>query len=220
MVKDIISGFLPAGQVKPTVLPQCKDISLYLLAPDYLQYELSKAQGTRFLQEPLFWAFCWASGHAMARFIMDNPQIVRDKRVLDFGCGSGVAAIAAAKAGAATVWACDIDPCAVQVTALNCRLNSASVEVTGDWKNCTTKLDLILAADVLYDSGNLYLLDEFITRAPEVLIADSRVKQLNAPFYRKIAEIESVTVPDLSEPTEFGQVSIYYANSSQFIRFT
>jgi len=78
--------------------------TIYLLNPDYLQFELSKEQGARLMAEPMFWVFCWASGHAMARYILDNKQIIHGKRVLDFGCGSGVAAIAAAKAGAAKIW--------------------------------------------------------------------------------------------------------------------
>jgi predicted nicotinamide N-methyase len=213
----IISDFLPKGRVEPTVLPQCDEISLYLLNPEYLQVELSKEQGARLMAEPMFWVFCWASGHAMARYIMDNQQIIRGKRVMDFGCGSGVAAIAAAKAGAAKIWACDIDSCALQVAALNCQLNSVSVEVIKDWETCTAEVDMILAADVLYDSENLPLLDQFVARAPEVLVADSRVKQLNAPFYRKIAELESVTVPDLGEPAEFGHVNMYYAHKSNML---
>jgi hypothetical protein len=71
-----------------------------------------------------------------------------------------------------------------------------------------------LVADVLYDSKNLPLLDQFIVRAPEVLVADSRVNNFDAPSYRKIAEIDSFTIPELTELAEFGHVSIYYANCS------
>lgn len=208
----IISDFLPGGIVETTVLPQCDEISLYLLNPDYPKIELSMEQGLRLMEEPMFWIFCWASGQAMARYIIDNPQLIEGKRVLDFGCGSGVAAIAAAKAGAAKVWACDMDPCAVHATALNCQLNSVPVEIIEDWETCPEALDIILVSDVLYDRENLPLLDQFIARAPEVLVADSRVKHFNAPFYRKISELDSFTIPDLDEPAEFGHVNIYYAN--------
>ncbi|MCP4021090.1 MAG: methyltransferase [Desulfobacteraceae bacterium] len=208
----IISDLLPGGQVAPMVLPHCDEISLYLLTPDYPNTGLGREQWERLMEEPMFWAFCWASGQAIARYIIDNPQLVAGKRVLDFGCGSGVAAIAAAKAGAAKVWACDMDPLAVQATGFNCQLNSVSVEVIEDRESCTEDFDIIIAADVLYDKKNLPLLDKFISDAPEVLIADSRVKRFKAPFYRKISEFDSFTIPDLGESAEFGHVNIYYAN--------
>ncbi|WP_300457541.1 50S ribosomal protein L11 methyltransferase [Desulfobacula sp.] len=211
----IISDFIPEGRVETTVLPQRDDISLYLLNPDYPEHELSREQGLRLMAEPLFWVFCWASGQAMARYLLDNPQLIKGKRVLDFGCGSGVAAIAASKTGAAKVWACDIDPYAVHATTLNCQFNSVSVDVIEDWEACAEELDIILAADVLYDRKNLTLLDQFTARAPEVLVADSRVKQFNAPFYRKIAELDSFTIPDLGEPAEFGRVNIYHAHQKK-----
>jgi predicted nicotinamide N-methyase len=147
--------------------------------------------------------------------MMDNPQLIKGKRVLDFGCGSGVSAIAASKAGAAKVWACDIDPYAVQAAALNSQLNSVSIDVIQDWESCAETLDIILAADVLYDRKNLSLLDQFIARAPEVLIADFRVKHFNVPCYRKIAALDSVTIPDLDESAEFGHVNIYHASQKK-----
>ncbi|BBO87961.1 class I SAM-dependent methyltransferase [Desulfosarcina ovata] len=162
------------------------------------------------MEEPLYWIFCWASGQAMVRFLLSHPEWVAGKRVLDFGCGSGVVAIAAAKAGAAKVWASDIDPLARQATLMNCRLNSVSVKVIGDWTVCTEPLDLILAADVLYDRANLAYLDRFIERSPEVLVADSRVKTFDYPPYRKIGQLQSFTIPDLAEPDEFGHVCLYH----------
>lgn len=194
-----------------TALPQCKEISLCLLTPDYPESRLSRAQSARLLKEPMFWVFCWASGQALARFIIDHPHWVKGKRVLDFGCGSGVAAIAAAKSGAQKVWACDLDPCAIDATLLNSQVNSVWVDVISDWETLTEKPDIILAADVLYDKNNLPLLEKFTLRSPEVLVADSRVEHFNVPNYKKIAEHQSFTVPDLGEEPEFGQVNIYYA---------
>lgn len=207
-----ISNILPGGRVEVTRLPQCPEISLYLLNSDYLGTLLDKERGAQLIDAPMFWLFCWASGHALARYIMDNPHWVQDRHILDFGCGSGIAAIAAAKAGATKIWACDSDPVAAQAAELNCQLNSVPVEVISDWKDCTTELDLILAADVLYDSANLDLLHEFAARASGVLVADSRVKDFHVPFYRKIAEMQSTTVPDFGEGAEYGQVNFYFAN--------
>ena len=89
-----------------------------------------------------------------------------------------------------------------------------AIGIYKDWEACTEALDIILVAEVLYDSKNLPLLDQFIARAPEVLVADSRVKHFNVPPYRKIAAFDSFTIPALAEPDEFDHVSIYYANCS------
>src|SRR6476659_6873432 len=81
---------------------------------------------------PPFWAFAWAGGQALARYLLDHPEIVADREVLDFGSGSGLVAIAAAKAGAARVTAADIDPFAAAAIALNAALNGAPVSVITD----------------------------------------------------------------------------------------
>src|SRR6266567_8249325 len=75
-------------------------------------------------QPPPFWAFAWPGSQALARYLMDEPHTVRGKAVLDFGSGSGLAAIAAASLGAASVVACDIDPAAAAVQRLNAELNA------------------------------------------------------------------------------------------------
>src|SRR3546814_6716248 len=84
---------------------------------------------------PPFWAFAWAGGQALARYILDHPEVVRGKRVLDFGSGSGLIAIAAMKAGADSVLAADIDPFAVASIGLNAEVNEVSVVMTRDRKS-------------------------------------------------------------------------------------
>ena len=74
-----------------------------------------------------FWAFCWASGQLLARYVLDHPELVRGRRVLDFGCGSGVVAIAAALAGAESAVACDCDPLALEAARANAALNGVAV---------------------------------------------------------------------------------------------
>jgi len=81
---------------------------------------------------PPYWAFAWAGGQALARHVLDHPDIVRGKAVLDFGSGSGLVAIAAARAGAAAVLAADIDPFAAVAIALNAEANDARIEVISD----------------------------------------------------------------------------------------
>src|SRR5437762_2829789 len=95
----------------------------------------------------LFWAFAWAGGQALARYLLDHPETVAGREVLDFGSGSGLVAIAAAKAGATRVTAVDIDPFAAAAITLNATLNGAAVMVMSDnlldgdtrfWKLVTT----------------------------------------------------------------------------------
>lgn len=207
-----VAELLPQGRIESQILPQCPQIQLFLLNADYPQHALLPEQALRIMQEPMYWVFCWASGQAMARSLLDNPHWVAGKRVLDFGTGSGVAAIAAAMAGAREVWASDIDPLSVAATRANCALNRVDVNIIGDWQECRSELDLILVADVLYDRENLPLLDLFIQRAPEVIVADSRVKNFSVAPYKKLTSMESFTLPDLAESDEFRYVNFYYAH--------
>ncbi len=99
-----------------------------------------------------YWAFAWAGGQALARYVLDNPDIVAGKRVLDFGAGSGLVAIAAAKAGAAAVTAVDIDPVAAEAMALNRALNGVEFEIdTTDLIGADGDWDPLLIGDVCYD---------------------------------------------------------------------
>src|ERR1700742_1082483 len=81
---------------------------------------------------PPYWAFAWAGGQALSRYVLDHADIVAGKSVLDFGSGSGLVAIAAAKAGAGTVLAADIDAFASAAIAENARANGSAVSITGD----------------------------------------------------------------------------------------
>lgn len=104
--------------------------------------------------EPPYWAFAWVGGQAMARLLLDRPELVVGRRILDFACGGGVAAIAAMKAGAAGVLAVDIDPLATAATRANALANGVVVEtlaadiVNGPIPDC----DLLIAGDVCYDA--------------------------------------------------------------------
>jgi len=102
---------------------------------------------------PPFWAFAWPGSQALARNILDEPSRVRGARVLDFAAGCGLAALAAAAAGAASVEACDIDPISAAAMAINARTNRLPIRIhakdvvgtsPGSW-------DLILCGDVCYE---------------------------------------------------------------------
>lgn len=101
---------------------------------------------------PPFWAFAWAGGQGLARFVLDNPDIVAGKRVVDFASGSGLVAIAAAQAGAAEVIAVDIDPWAATAVRLNAGENGVNIGFSSeDIIGLPVAADLLLAGDVFYD---------------------------------------------------------------------
>lgn len=136
---------------------------------------------------------------------------MRGKRVLDFGAGSGVAGIAAAKAGALEVVACDLDPLAIAACQANAELNDVQLSYSTDFFAEADRFDLILVADVLYDRANLPLLDQFLSRGRQALVADSRVKDFQHPLYQRLGMLHALTLPDLAEPWEFRDVSLYHA---------
>lgn len=203
---------LPSARLEVMSLPDVPELRLLLLAEDYPQGDLSQEEMIRAMDNPLYWVFCWASGQVLARYLLDNPQWVAGKRVLDFGCGSGVVAVAAAMAGAAKVVACDIDPLAIEATRINAQLNGVELLLSEDYFDVPGDVDIIIVADVLYDRENFPWLQRFVERAPQVLIADSRVKNFDHPPYRQIDRRDSCTLPDLDESAEFRDVRIYLAD--------
>lgn len=117
----------------------------------------------------------------------------------------------AALCGARRVTALDIDPLALEAIQANAELNGVSVEVDCDADAVGGEPDVILAADVLYDRENMPLLRQFVSMTPIVLIADSRVRDLNAKAFIKITEKRATTWPDLDEAEEYQSVSVYIA---------
>lgn len=143
-----------------------------------------------------FWAFCWASGQALARFVLGQPEWVRGKHVVDFGAGSGVAGIAAALAGARRVTAVDIDPAAREACEVNAALNGVTLETAAE---LPTECDLILAADVLYDEGS-ELLAMLRARGTALLLSDpGRASSPDLPE-PALATYELTTLPDVDPP--------------------
>jgi predicted nicotinamide N-methyase len=101
---------------------------------------------------PPFWAFAWAGGQALARYLLDHPHVVQGKRVLDVASGSGLVAIAAATAGAAAVEASDIEPFAVAAMALNAAANDVSIlPREADLVGTDEGWDAVLAGDIHYE---------------------------------------------------------------------
>jgi predicted nicotinamide N-methyase len=150
---------------------------------------------------PPFWAFAWAGGQALARYLLDHPAEIAGRSVLDFGAGSGLVAIAAAKAGAASVLAAEIDDFAAAAIAANAKLNGAAVGVTTKdvLDTVDPRWEIVTAGDVCYerpmadrvtgwlrklaargtlvllgDPGRAYLPDRGLTERARYLVPTSR----------------------------------------------
>ncbi|MET3665048.1 50S ribosomal protein L11 methyltransferase [Caulobacter sp. 1776] len=125
-----------------------------------------------------YWARPWGGGLALARHVLDHPEVVAGKRVLDLGAGSGLVAIAAALAGAGEVSAADVDPYAVRATRLNAAANGVAVEAIHDDLTAAEPpdVDLILVGDLFYDPDLAARVSGFLARCLasgiEVLIGD------------------------------------------------
>jgi predicted nicotinamide N-methyase len=163
---------------------------------------------------PPFWAFPWAGGQALARFLLDNPATVAGKRVLDVASGSGLVAIAAAKAGAASVVAGDIDLNAVAAIGVNATANGATVtarlfdlehEESGE-------ADVVLVADVFYQRELAGLALRFLCHAAasgaDVLVSDPGRAFLPNASLTPLASYE-VPVLDVLEDAPVKTVTVY-----------
>jgi predicted nicotinamide N-methyase len=145
---------------------------------------------------PPFWAFAWAGGQALARYVLDHPETVAGKTVIDLASGSGIVAIAAAKAGAARVIAYDIDSFACTAIALNARRNNVAIEVRGDdlldVSAIAPAADTILAGDIFYESDTAGRAFDFLaakaSAGATVLIGDPGRSFLPKDKLCKIAE--------------------------------
>lgn len=132
--------------------PHVPEIRLRLADEAHDLWQKTEDELERIGLPPPFWAFAWAGGQGLARYVLDHPQTVAGKDVLDFATGSGLVAIAAKRAGAASVLAADIDPWASEAVAINAGLNGVAVEFSGaDLPGKAVDAEVILAGDVFYD---------------------------------------------------------------------
>jgi predicted nicotinamide N-methyase len=131
----------------------CPEIRLHLITDSCPLWHATEPDLAELGLADPYWGFCWAGGQALSRFILDHPEVVEGKRVLEFGAGCGIEAIAAMKAGARHVLASDIDPMAAEATQLNGLENSVSIETT-TWDligNPLPGFEVVLAGDMFYD---------------------------------------------------------------------
>lgn len=171
--------------------------------PEIRLHQADPASGLRRLGGAApYWAWPWAGGLALARFALDRPDLVAGRRVLDLGAGSGLVAIAAAKAGAASVTAAEIDPNALAALALNADLNGVTVGVvSGDLTGgAPPQADVILAGDLFYEKRLarrvIRFLDRCLDNGIAVLVGD--VGRAHLPTQR-LRPLASYAVPDFGE---------------------
>ena len=138
-------------------VPLVPEIRLYQAPEPMGLWQWTELATGRSGLEPPFWGFAWAGGQALARYLLDHPETVADRRVMDVASGSGLVAIAAAQAGAADVTAYDIDPLASAAIAVNAAANGVAVhvvcgDVAGLLDGPPARVgDLLLVADAFYE---------------------------------------------------------------------
>ena len=132
--------------------PLVPEVALHLASEVVPLWQATEEALSRMGLPPPFWAFAWAGGQALARYILDHPDAVAGKRVLDFASGCGIAAIAAAMAGATRVEASEIDAFALAALRLNSDANAAGVSATGeDLVGKDEDWEVVLAGDICYE---------------------------------------------------------------------
>lgn len=199
---------LPNVKLTCQPLPQTPSLKLWLLDELFPEQALEPGIVNAIMEEPPYWSFCWASGQVLAEYLIGHPQWVKGRCVVDVGPGSGVVAIAAAMAGARKVIACDLDEDALTATGVNAEENGVVIELSQDLESALEEVDLVTAADILYDRENLPLLAMF-QKAERVLLADSRVPDLDPVGYQLLGEWQSCTWPDLGESSEYNGVRLF-----------
>lgn len=154
---------------------------------------------------PPFWAFAWAGGQALARHVLDRPELVRGKRVIDLASGSGLVAIAALRAGAAGVLAADIDPFSLEAIRLNAALNGVAPEVTGEdlLGAPAPDCDVILVGDLFYEKDLAERVFSWLLSAGErniaALIGDPGRSYLPRADLTKLGEYRVAVTRDLED---------------------
>jgi len=173
--------------------------------------------------DPPFWAFAWAGGQALARYLLDHPETVRGRPVIDIASGSGLVAIAAARAGAAAVTAYDIDPLAVAAITLNATANGVTVLAKGadildtDTDTDAGGPDVLLVADAFYERDLAGRVTRFLergqARGADVLIGDFGRAYLPRD---RLTPLASYDVPGLGavEDSDVKRTTIWAPNAA------
>jgi predicted nicotinamide N-methyase len=189
-------------------VPHVPEISLYVADEAVPLWQKTEEELGRMGLPPPFWAFAWAGGQALARYILDHPETVKGRRMLDIASGSGLVAIAAALAGASAVTANDIDPFAIAAITLNAHTNGVSLqsETIDRLDGETTRFadfDTVLAGDIFYERDTaaraFFFLQRMKTQGAVVLVGDPGRTYLPRDKMSVLAEYEVPVLRDLED---------------------
>jgi predicted nicotinamide N-methyase len=187
---------------RPPLVPE---IALHLATEVTPIWQATEESLSRGAVPPPFWAFAWAGGQALARYVLDNPDVVRGREALDIGSGSGIVAIAAAMAGARRVVAAEIDPFAAAAIALNAALNGVAIAVeTRDLLDrAAAGWGVALAGDICYEepmsSRAIALLRRIAGRGRTALLGDPGRAYLPRSGLAELARYEVPTSRELED---------------------
>ncbi len=165
---------------------------------------------------PPYWAFAWAGGQALARYLLDEPSLLSGQRVLDLGAGSGLTAIAAVKAGARDVLAADIDSVALEAIALNAAVNATAVRVTADDLLAAppTGFDVVIVGDLFYErelaDRVLTFIEHAVRQGSAVLIGDPQRSYFPRGRFEKLREYQVPVTREL-EDSEIKRTAVWRA---------
>lgn len=206
------AGFIRA-HTRLLPVPHAPEIVLHVADEATELWQKTEEELGRMGLPPPFWAFAWAGGQALARYLLDHPAAVAGRRVLDFAAGSGLVAIAAAKAGAATVEASEIDRFAVAAMELNAAANRVAIAVRpDDLVGADEGWDAVLAGDIFYERDTAERATEWLCalarRGATVLIGDPGRSYLPTERLERLAEYE-VPVTRTLEDAEVKRSSVW-----------
>lgn len=184
--------------------PFVPEIRLHIGGASMPLWEAAALADERLPVPPPYWAWPWAGGQALARYVLDHPAVVRGRRVADIGSGGGIVAIAAALAGADDVTAIDIEPYAMEACRLNAELNGAAVTLSeGDPVGTDDGWDVVLAGDVWYEAVLAAHMEPWlrwlVARGATVLTGDLGRAYLPADGLETLADYVVPTLVDLED---------------------
>lgn len=186
-------------------VPHAPEISLWLADEVTPIWRLTEEELGEMGLPPPFWAFAWAGGQGLARWLLDHPHEAAGKRVLDFAAGSGLVGVAAMKAGAASALCADIDPFCGAAVAMNAELNGVALDFTAAdlLEAPAPAVDLICAGDVFYEGPMaervLTWLIEAHGRGVRVLVGDPIRTYFPKSGFDLLTEYEVPTTRELED---------------------
>ena len=219
MKDDAVRKAFIRANTKILAPPLVPEIRLHLAEESLPIWQKTEEELGEINLAPPYWAFAWAGGQALARYLLDNPHQVAGRSVLDLGAGSGLQAIAAAKAGARDVLAADIDQLALAACQLNFEINAVVLATTSEdllAKPLERAFDLILVGDLYYErqlaDAVTALIDRAVAAGSQILIGDPQRNYFPKGRYTQVAHYEVPVTREL-EDAEIKRTAVWQAGN-------